>query len=50
MQVKYPHDNQLRLLFTDTDSLAYAVQTEEISRWEVLVLAHFSVVLRVGRF
>ena len=24
------HANQLRLLFTDTDSLAYAVQTDDI--------------------
>ena len=30
MKVKYPHANQLRLLFTDTDSLAYAVQTDDI--------------------
>ena len=30
MKVKYPHADQLRLLFTDTDSLAYAVQTEII--------------------
>ena len=30
MKVKYPHTDQLRLLFTDTDSLAYAVQTENI--------------------
>ena len=30
MKVKYPHADQLRLLFTDTDSLAYAVQTENI--------------------
>ena len=30
MRVKYPHANQLRLLFTDTDSLACAVQTEDI--------------------
>ena len=26
-RLKYPHANQLRFLFTDTDSLAYAVQT-----------------------
>ena len=32
MCVKYPLRNQLRLLFTDTDSLAYAVQTEDIYR------------------
>ena len=32
MCVKYPRRNQLRLLFTDTDSLAYAVQTEDIYR------------------
>ena len=30
MKVKYPHADQLKLLFTDTDSLAYAVQTENI--------------------
>ena len=30
MRVKYQRPNQLRLLFTDTDSLAYAVQTEDI--------------------
>ena len=30
MKVKYSHANQLRLLFTDTDSLAYAVQTDGI--------------------
>ena len=30
MKVKYPHANQLRLLFTDTDSLAYAVQPDAI--------------------
>ena len=30
MKLKYPHTNQLRLLFTDTDSLAYAVQTDDI--------------------
>ena len=29
-KVKYFHANQLRLLFTDTDSLAYAVQTDDI--------------------
>ena len=29
MCVKYPRANQLRLLFTDTDSLAYAVQTDD---------------------
>ena len=32
MCVKYPRANQLRLLFTDTDSLAYAVQTDVIYR------------------
>ena len=32
MCVKYPDHGQLRLLFTDTDSLAYAVQTEDIYR------------------
>ena len=30
MKMKYPGANQLRLLFTDTDSLAYAVQTNNI--------------------
>ena len=30
MIAKYPHANQLKLLFTDTDSLAYAVQTNNI--------------------
>ena len=30
MKVKYPHAKQLRLLFTDRDSLAYAVQTDNI--------------------
>ena len=30
MKVKYPRVNQLRLLFTDTDSLAYVVQTDGI--------------------
>ena len=30
MNVKYPHAKQLRLLFTDTDSLAYAVHTDDI--------------------
>ena len=30
MKMKYPGAGQLRLLFTDTDSLAYAVQTENI--------------------
>ena len=32
MKVKYPHANQLQLLFTDTDSLDYAVQTDDIYR------------------
>ena len=32
MKVKCPHADQLRLLFTDTDSLAFAVQTENIYR------------------
>ena len=30
MKVKYPLANQLRLLFTETDSLAYVVQTDDI--------------------
>ena len=30
MKAKYPHADQLKLLFTDTDSLAYAVQTNNI--------------------
>ena len=30
MKMKYPGADQLRLLFTDTDSLAYAVKTENI--------------------
>ena len=30
--VKYPRPDQLRLLFKDTDSLAYAVQAEDIYR------------------
>ena len=32
MCVKYPRADQLRLLFTDTDSLAYAVQSDDIYR------------------
>ena len=32
MCVKYPCPDQLRLLFTDTDSLVYAVHTEDIYR------------------
>ena len=32
MHVKYPRPGRLRLLFTDTDSLAYAVQTDDIYR------------------
>ena len=32
MCVKYPRADQLRLLFTETDSLAYAVQTDDIYR------------------
>ena len=32
MCVKYPRPSQLRLLFADTDSLAYAVQAEDIYR------------------
>ena len=30
MKARYPHANQLKLLFTDTDSLAYAVKTDSI--------------------
>ena len=30
MKVRYSRANQLRLLFTHTDSLAYAVQTDDI--------------------
>ena len=30
MKSKYPYANQLKLLFTDTDSLAYAVKTDDI--------------------
>ena len=33
MRVKYPHANQLWLLSTDTDSLAYAVQTTSTRIW-----------------
>ena len=32
MCVKYPRADQLRLLFTDTDSLSYAAQTDDIYR------------------
>ena len=32
MRVKYPRPGQLRLLFMDTDSLAYAVQKDDIYR------------------
>ena len=32
MKVKYPRANQLRLLFTDTDNLACAVQTEDMHK------------------
>ena len=32
MCVKYPRRDQLRLFFTDTDNLVYAVQTEDIYR------------------
>ena len=32
MCVNYPRANQLRLLFTDTGSLAYAVQTDDTYR------------------
>ena len=30
MKVKYPQEGQLKLLFTDTDSLAYAIKAEDI--------------------
>ena len=30
MKAKYPHANQLKLLFTDTDSLAYVVKTDSV--------------------
>ena len=30
MIARYPNANQLKLLITDTDSLAYAVQTNNI--------------------
>ena len=30
MKVKYPQERQLKLLFTDTGSLAYTIQTEDI--------------------
>ena len=30
MKAKYPQEGQLKLLFTDTDSLAYAIKTEDI--------------------
>ena len=30
MKVKYPQECQLKLLLTDTDSLAYAIKTEDI--------------------
>ena len=32
MCVKYPRANQLPLLFTNTDSLAYAVQPDDMYR------------------
>ena len=38
MCVKYPSADQLRLLFTDTDSLAYAVQTDGIYRDMLMML------------
>ena len=30
MKVKYPRADQLKLLFTDTDSLTYHIETEDI--------------------
>ena len=30
VKAKYPHADRLQLLFTETDSLAYAVQTDNI--------------------
>ena len=30
MKIKYPHADQLRMLFTETDSIAYAVKTDSI--------------------
>ena len=30
MKMRYPQEDQLKLLFTDTDSLAYAIKTDDI--------------------
>ena len=38
MKIKYPRANQLQLLFTDTDNLAYAVQTDDIYKDIVTLL------------
>ena len=38
MKQKYPYADQLKLLFTETDSLAYAVQTDSI--YEDMVVDH----------
>ena len=40
MKVKYTRADRLRLLFTDTDSLAYAVQTENIYEDMASVISH----------
>ena len=36
MKAKYPFANELKLLFTDTDSLAYAVKTDSIYEYMVV--------------
>ena len=30
MKMRYPEEDQLKLLFTDTDSLAYAIKTDDV--------------------